>query len=300
MRTVFVLLIVILSINYCVSQGSTYTCKRRDRSAVCEEASGYCPVDDEGIKDCSSVLANLVCATIKDSEYPSTYYDGCHACKDPKVISYQAGECQNKPVKHTCTSQDRKIECPTEMNGPGCWVNADESQDCGNFNGGAQCATLKNGMRYTTMSECICANKNVVSYVNQPCPHKPVQGTYKCTAKDRDVSSYCDDLAGGCWNLAEFITKCDNDARYPVCATLKDGEQKTYGGTCSACYDANVDSYTEGECPKFLFYCEDEAECPEADSENLICGINSDDKRYLVYEGCPCKNDVVSYYYGRC
>jgi hypothetical protein len=302
MKTVFVLLIVILSINYCVSQGSTYTCKRRDRSAVCEEASGHCPIDDEGIKDCSAVLDNVVCATYKDSEYPGNYYDGCHACNDPNVISYQAGECQyDLPVKYTCKSADRKAEC--SMTGGGCWVNVDESSECGNNNGDAVCATMKNGMLYTMMSGCMaCRDKNVVSYVDQPCPYKPVQGTYKCTAQDRAAPEGCTALAGGCWELAEGIRKCDNEPRYPVCATFKDGTEETYGDTCSACRNADVDSYTEGECSKFLYYCadEDEADCTEAAYENPMCAINSDDSRYLVYEGCPCKEDVVSYYYGKC
>ena len=34
----------------------------------------------------------------------------------------------------------------------------------------------------------------------------------------------------------------------PVCATLKNGSQKGYSNSCSACSDVDVDSWIEGEC----------------------------------------------------
>ena len=40
---------------------------------------------------------------------------------------------------------------------------------------------------------------------------------------------------------------CTRDYR-PVCANLKDGTEKTYSNGCTACTDANADSWIEGEC----------------------------------------------------
>ena len=40
---------------------------------------------------------------------------------------------------------------------------------------------------------------------------------------------------------------CTRDYR-PVCANLKDGSQKTFSNGCSACADANTDSWIESEC----------------------------------------------------
>ena len=34
----------------------------------------------------------------------------------------------------------------------------------------------------------------------------------------------------------------------PVCATLRDGSQKDYSNSCSACSDVDVDRWIEGEC----------------------------------------------------
>ena len=41
---------------------------------------------------------------------------------------------------------------------------------------------------------------------------------------------------------------CTADYR-PVCGTLGDASVKTYSNSCSACGDANVTSWVEGECP---------------------------------------------------
>ena len=40
---------------------------------------------------------------------------------------------------------------------------------------------------------------------------------------------------------------CTRDYR-PVCANLRDGTKKTYSNGCTACSDANVDSWVDGEC----------------------------------------------------
>ena len=42
---------------------------------------------------------------------------------------------------------------------------------------------------------------------------------------------------------------CTMDYR-PVCATHADGSSKTFGNGCSACGDASVVSWVEGECPE--------------------------------------------------
>jgi len=42
---------------------------------------------------------------------------------------------------------------------------------------------------------------------------------------------------------------CTMDYR-PVCGTLSDASVKTYSNGCSACGDANVVSWVEGECPE--------------------------------------------------
>ncbi len=40
---------------------------------------------------------------------------------------------------------------------------------------------------------------------------------------------------------------CTSDYR-PVCANLKDSTRKTFSNGCSACSDANANSWIEGEC----------------------------------------------------
>ncbi len=36
----------------------------------------------------------------------------------------------------------------------------------------------------------------------------------------------------------------------PVCATLENGEQKTYSSDCNACADIAVSTYVDGACPE--------------------------------------------------
>jgi hypothetical protein len=285
MKGIFTIFIVLLSFNSL----NAYDCNEKDKTeAICDDSFGYCPVDEDGRKDCSSVRANLVCATYTDGR-KETYYDGCLACADPDVKSHIPGECQPEAMSHTCTEEERDSECG--FVGGGCWVNADGSEECDDSPSSPVCAEHKSdGGHATHYDGCMaCSNADVVSYTSGACPHVETEEKHVCNDEERGVD-YCTALTGGCWMMAPDVKKCDNQPRYPVCAELDNGEQATFWDGCFACSSNEVVSYVEGECVEAVSECSEEGPCPSATEDDPFCAIALDDSKQTIYEGCPCEN----------